>query len=474
MRVRRLGVALCATGLVACLGAGGERPAWEVPPEIGREAPVVSEGHLQRSELDNGVQVLLLEDRRLPRVTVGVTVRRGEASVAPAHAGLADFTAELMERGAGDRDALALAQAVDELGAILSVSASWDEMTVEVSGLSRDLDRLLEILSDVALRPRFDPGEADKTRSESLAALERSRDEPGTVAHRSLAKLLYPGHRFGLPASGTPETVAGFDAALARDFYARVWVPGDAIFFGVGDLDAPALEQRAGARFGAWTGGEPISPGPAPPDPAPAARAVVVVDRPDLEQSRIVLGHEGISRTDPRRIAAALLNTAVGGGAFSSRLTESIRVDAGLTYGVYSALAMRRQPGPFLVSTSTRVPETRRVIDLILAGLERARSDPPRGEELDATRRLLVGGFSLGLETSDAVMGALVDLAVYGLPDDSLDTYRDRVRGTSAEEVAAIARSLLHPERAAIVVVGPAEVLVPQLQGLGPIDVIAP
>jgi zinc protease len=464
-------------GLVAILGCAGappEPPAWEVPPPPGREAPVVRAERLHRSDLDNGMQVLLLEDRRLPRVVVGLSVRRGEASVALDRAGLAPFTAEVMERGAGDRDAVALAEAVDEIGATLSVSAGWDEMSVEVAGLSRDLDRLLEILSDVVLRPRFDPAEAEKARSETLAALERSRDDPSTLAHRSLAQQLYPGHRYGLPSSGTPETVAGLDADAARDYHGDVWVPGDAIFFAVGDFEADVLQERVGAHFGAWSGGDPIGPGAAPPARAPVERSVVIVDRPDLVQSRIVLGHEGLSRTDPDRIAAALLNTAVGGGSFSSRLTDSIRVEAGLTYGVYSALALRRKRGPFLVSTSTRVAETRRVIDMILAILAEARTHPPRGEELDATRRLLVGSFSLGLETSDAVMGSLVNLDVYGLPLDSLDTYRSRIRETSEAKVAEVAKALLHPARTAIVVVGPAELLVSQLEGLGPIEVVEP
>jgi len=111
---------------------------------------------------------------------------------------------------------------------------------------------------------------------------------------------------------------------------------------------------------------------------------------------------------------------------------------------------------------------------MILEVLEGARTNPPAGEELDATRRLLIGGFSLGLETSDAVMGSLVDLDLYGLPDDSLDTYRERIRSTPEAEVARVAQELLHPERTAIVVVGPADFLISQLEGLGPIEVVEP
>jgi predicted Zn-dependent peptidase len=114
------------------------------------------------------------------------------------------------------------------------------------------------------------------------------------------------------------------------------------------------------------------------------------------------------------------------------------------------------------------------VLDLVLAELERARQQPPTGPELEVARALAVGNFALALETSDAVLGALVDLEVYGLPEDALDTYRSRVRATTTADTARAASQLLHPERAAVVLVGPADQLLPQLEGLGPIEVVHP
>jgi len=151
-----------------------------------------------------------------------------------------------------------------------------------------------------------------------------------------------------------------------------------------------------------------------------------------------------------------------------------VRSEAGLTYSVGSGFSLRREPGPFVVSTFTRVPEARRAIDILLVELARARSQPPDEAELAPARTLAVGEFSLGLETSQAVMAALVDLDVYGLPEDGLDTYRGRVRAVSESEIAALAERLLHPDRSAILLVGPAKDLTPQLEGLGPIEVIQP
>jgi zinc protease len=418
--------------------------------------------------------VLVLEDRRLPRVEIGIAARRGAGLVAPGQAGLVQFTAELMERGAGERSALELAAVVDNLGASLSVGAGWDSMVASVSGLSRDLDTFFDVLTDVVRRPRFDADEAERVRDEQLAGLEKAKDDPHLLAARSFQAALYPGHRFGLPIAGTPEAVAQLGPADAVEFHARVFTASNALFFAAGDVEAGDILRRIEASFGDWPTGSVPEPGPAPPAPTPAERRIVLVDRPDLGQARIVVGHEGISRTDPERLAASLMSTVLGGGGFSSRLMTKVRAEAGLTYGISSHFAMRRHPGPFLVSTFTRVSEVRRVVDMVLAELSRVRSDPPSPEEVAKAQTQTTGQFALQLETSAAVAGSLVDLDVYGLPENSLDTFRGRVRALTPEDTARAARNLVHPDRAAILIVGPAEAIVPQLEDLGAVEVVEP
>jgi zinc protease len=379
-----------------------------------------------------------------------------------------------MKRGAGGRDALAFAEYVDEIGASFSVSADWDRLTVRVIGLSRDLDRLFAILADAVLAPRFERAEGERARSEKLAAIERAKDDPGTLASWHASAAVYPGHRFGRPVGGTSESVAGLDAAAAREFHARVALPNEAILYASGEVSAADIVARARAAFGGWRPGPVLDVGPPPPPRAPEAREIVIVNRPDLVQARIVLSHEGIARADADRVATALMNSVIGGGGFSSRLMGILRADEGLTYGVYSHYSLRRQPGPFRVSTFTRVSEVRRALDLLLAGLERGRTEPPTEDELVGARALAIGRFSMGLETSAAVMDGLVDHDVHGLPEDSLDTYRTRVRAVAARDAARAALDHLHPERAAIVLVGPAEQIEPQLADLGPVRIVEP
>jgi zinc protease len=349
-------------------------------------------------------------------------------------------------------------------------------MTVMVSGLSRDLNRLAEVLADVALRPRFAADEGVRARDEQRAALERAKDDPGTLVRWHAARTLYPDHRYGRPLNGTPAAVGTLDSAMAAAFHRSVFVPNNGILFASGDISAEDWMRRAREGFGPeqWPRGTVAEPVPAPPERAPPTRRVVVVDRPDLGQARIVIAQEGIARTDPRRIAADLMNAVLGGSGFSSRLMTSVRAEAGLTYSVGSGFDLRRRPGPFSIATFTRRHEVQRMVGMLLEAAEGIRTNPPSEAELAPAKSYTVGRFGLSLETAEAVMASLVDLDVYDLPENLLDTYRLRVRAVDTTETAAAARDLLHPERAAIVALGPAEIIAPQLESFGLVQVVEP
>ena len=447
-------------------------PIWDQPPPLARDAAVVDPERLHRAELPNGLQVIVLEDRRLPRFDAGIVVPRGAAIEHGEQAGIAALVTEAMERGAGERDALALAGVVDQLGASLSVGSGWDSTIASVGGLSRDRDVLLSVLADVVLRPRFDAPEVERARAEQLAGIERGADDPRTLASRAFADALYAGHRYGVPIEGSAASVAGLDRDDVVAFHAQVFRPSGAIFFASGDVDAAAILARVEADYGDWTGPEIAAPAPAPP--AETARRVVVVDRPDLGQAQVLVGHEGIARSADTRLEVQLMNTVLGSAGFSSRLMGRIRAVEGLTYGIYSTFVQRRQPGPFLVSTSTRVEAVGQMLQSIHEELERMRTEPPSAEELAKVQSLRVGRFALGLESSGAVASALVDLDIHGLPRDSLDTYRGRVRALTPEATAAEAVARIHPERTTIVLVGPAEAIVPQLGPYGDVEVVTP
>ena len=453
----------------------GSRPAWELPPPAPAEGPIVDARSLHRTTLPNGLRILILEDDRLPRVALGIELARGEGSVEPSRAGVAEIATEVMQRGAGERDGLALANIVEEAGASLSISADWDTTGVALAGLSEDQDLFLEILADVTLRPRFDPEEFRKTLDEHQAGLVAAHDDPATLIGWQMLRVLYEGHRYGLPSSGTSESVASLSVEDARRYWVDRFVPRNSIFWAVGDVDAAQLTREIEGLFGGLVDAPIPTNTPRVPAVTPESRRIVVIDKPELGQARIVFAHEGITRTEPKRLQIDLMNDALGGSGFSSRLMKSIRSEAGLTYGVGSGYSLRSVAGPFQVSTFTRVPKVREVVDLIVKEVEGMRGEGAMTEiELAKFISYNVGRFGLSLETSQSVLSSLVDLEVHGLPMDSLDTYRSRIRAITLADVHAAARDHLHPDRAAIIVLGPAKDIVPQLEDLGPVEVWQP
>jgi len=468
-----------ACAIVAALALAGcasirPKPEWDAPPPPIATGPVVPAERLHRTVLENGLAVLILEDHSLPRLTIGVSVRRGAASEPLAEAGAAGMTLDVMKRGAGSRDAFALALAVEQMGASLSAGAGWDSASVGIGGLAEDADALFAILADVVRRPRFDAGEVARARAEQLAAFEREKADPNALAGRAFANALYDGHRFGTSADGTPASVAKMDAALLRRWHARLFTPAQAMIYVVGDLGRDEALARVRAAFGDWPAAPGLELGEAPPATTPPARRVVLVDRPEQQQALLMLGHEGISRRDPERVAVDVMNDILGGGGFLSRLMSKLRADEGLAYGVGSSFLLRWHPGPFVLSTSTRVAEAGRVVDLLLAEMAGMHDAPPTDADVRRIQSFSAGRFVLGLETSAAIAGSLVDLDVYGLPEDALDTYRTRLAAVTRDDVVHAAETRLHPERLVIVAVGPAAALRPQLERFGPVEVFAP
>ena len=472
--VRALGFVLLVSFVMGC-GLFPPRPAWEETPPPPAENEIVSGDSLTRLTLPNGLVLIVLEDDRLPQVALGITLRRGAGSVDPSLAGIAELAGEVMQRGAGERDALALAKAVEDVGASLSISSGWDSTTISISGLSEDRELLFEILEDVALRPRFDEVEFAKAQAEQQAEIVATQDEPAALIRWHSLHLLFDGHRYGRPRSGTAETVSRIDVDLARAYWTDRFVPRNTIFWAVGDLEAAELVSKVRRVFGGLADLPVIPDTPPTPERTPRERRIVIVDKPDLIQARIVVTHEGIGRIEPTRIEVDIMNDALGGSGFSSRLMKTIRSDRGLTYGVGSGFSLRSQPGPFSISTFTRIAKVREVVDLVLEEMQAIRSDRPIGEEeLAKLISYNVGRFGLSLETSGAVLSSLVDLDVHELPANSLDTYRSRVRAVTLNDVARAADLRLHPDRAAIVVLGPAEALVPLLESLGEVEVWQP
>ncbi len=338
--------------------------------------------------------------------------------------------------------------------------------------LRKDLDRALDLFSDIALHPAFRPDEFRREQGLVLASIVASRENPSSIADRCFQSFLYGHHAYGHPTEGTEASVRRLTTADARGFYDRHYGPQGAVLIMIGDVSSDELLARAERAFGGWR-----APAVGPADvPAPArvrGRKVLLVDKPDATQAHIRVGNVAIARTDPRYIPAVVTSAILGGG-FGSRLIDELRVKRSLTYGAWSYFATRRAPGDFRAGTFTKVPTTGQALQLTLDVLRQFTGEGPRPDELARAESLLAGQYPLQLETPNALAGKLAEFTAYGMPVTDLEDYPRRILAVSADDVRQIANAYVALDDAAVVVVGPAAAIAPQLAPIGPFEQATP
>lgn len=432
-----------------------------------------------RSTLASGLTLVEAHVPGRPLLQAQLIVRGdaggGAAYERPELAGVTVLTARALSEGTARRDAVALVEAAERLGAGLSAGAGWDSLSAHVEVPRSRLPAALELLAEMALQPSFPEREVERLREERLNDLKQAMADPRRRVERLFPGVIYADEApYARLAGGSEATVAQLERDALVERHAHLLQPAACTLIVCGDLEGLAVADLVEAAFVAWPEVPPGEPGTGRPLDTPReGRRVVIVDRPAAAQSEIRVGHVGA----PRRIGdfhALAVTNALLGGLFNSRLNRLLREERGYTYGVHSDFDMRRGAGPFGVRCAVETAVTAPAIADIFAELERVRSAPVAPEELDAARDYLVGVFPLRFETSAQVAGALAGLVVQGLPDDELDRYRPAVAAVSAEDVLAAARAHIEPERASIAVVGDAARFREELDaaGYGPLEVV--
>lgn len=445
------------------------------PPEPGLLRSFDFPG-VRRYSLSNGIPLLVAEIRSHPVVTCGLLLlRAGGTMEEEPRAGIAALTASLLESGAGERGAAEIAETIETLGVQVDTELSWDVAHVGLTALRSRVEPAFPILADLIRRPTFPQPEVDRLRAERLAEIAQRRADPRSLANEMAVRFIFPPESpFARPLGGTPRSVRRLTRQDITAFHATHYSPGAATLLVAGDLAGDEARDLAERHFGDWAGSRVEGPTP-PAGPANGTAGIVIVDRPGSVQSEVRVGHIGVPRDTPDYFPLVVLNTILG-GAFSSRLNLNLRERHGFTYGVHSGFSMRRQPGPFLVSTAVQSEVTAAAIREIhreIGGIRDAHVSP---HELEDARNYLAGVFPLRLQTTDGVASRLAELVIHGLPEDYWDAYRSRILEVSAEEVLRVAREHLHPDRLTTLVVGDAAQLQEPLgpEGFGPVRVIDP
>ena len=439
------------------------------PPAPGLLPPFRFPGFLHR-RLDNGLEVLAARASDVPLISLEVVLPAGAHLDPPGREGLATLTAGLVDEGTERRDALEVAAAMERLGGSLFTGADWDVVYLAAGLLARDWREGLALLVELLTQPTFPQREVERLRQQRLAELLRRSRDPSTVADETLARVIYDGTAYGGTLVGTRQSVEGFSREDFTAFFARHYGLDGAAVIAVGDLDPDEILAAVDASLGRLPGGSKAPPPAVDPRPLPGT-VVHVVDRPGAAQTELRLGHAGIARTDPRYAPAVLMNTILG-GKFTSRINLSLRERHGYTYGATSRFFARRGPGPFVVDAAVATESAGVAAREVVHELSRLRDEPVTEVELRETASYLIGVFPYTVQTIGEVTRRLETVAIYGLEDDCFDRYLERLATVTAEEIREVARELLHPDRLAIVAVGPAQELAPQFEAMGNVTVV--
>ncbi len=411
----------------------------------------VSSLDAHREVLPNGIVVLVSERPAIPIVVLRAYMRAGSAFDPADHPGLANLTAELLTRGTARRSGPELDGAIEFVGGSLGANAGRDGVTIGLSVLAKDLPLGLDLFAEVLVEPSFPQAELERKVTEIQAAIRRSGDDPETVAARALATLLYPGHPYAHPVTGTEASVAKLTRAQVAEFYRRHYRPDAAVVAVVGDVKRDEIVKELSTRLGRWPAPPATPPGvpPAPANPPVQARTIIR----DLTQATVYLGRPAVGRAHPDYYPLVVANYILGGGS-ASRLYTRVREEAGLAYWVGSQLSPARYGSSLVVSLQSRTDGVQEAVQLIKAELTRMGKEPVSDQELGLAKAYLTGSFPLRMDTSPELANLLVTVEEFGLGLDYPQRFKDRVQRVSAADILRVARAYLNPATFSALTVG--------------------
>jgi zinc protease len=414
--------------------------------------------------LANGMQVVTVLHHEQPAVSVRLVVRAGAAQDPKGKGGVATLTSALLDQGTTTKSAFQIADTIDFIGGGLGTGALSDHSVVNVVVMKDSFGLAMDLLADVVRNPAFAEDEIERQRQQLLSSLQVSAGDPDYLASVVFDRLVYGFHPYGLPNSGTAESLASITRADLQAFHKRFFVPNNMILAIVGDVTGDEAFGAADRAFGKWERADvPVVKTDEPPQPT---RRVVVIDKPDAVQTEIRVGHLGIPRKH-RDYMAVDLAFKILGGEGANRLHRVLRSERGLTYGASADIKTLKQTGDFMAETDTRTETTGEALRLIFDEYAKLRRDRVNERELADAQAYLAGHFPLTIETPDAIATQVLNTIFYELPLEEIPTYRERVQAVTPDDVQRVARAYISPERLSVVLVGNAAGFVAQLKGLG-------
>lgn len=454
----RMGIGLAFLGtLISCSSANKVSRVFNSSPRFDlRDYEVKT--------LKNGLEVIMIKDESLPSFSLSLMLKSGSASDPNGKSGLTAMVANLLEKGSAKRDATQIADAFGQIGSDFSASVAQDYIVFSAQSLSFQLDTLLNDFAEVLLRPAFSVQEMERLRALTLSKVKNIYDQPDDLADVAFNQFLYQSHPYAKMQLGTVKDLQGLKRRDVIKHYFQQYRPNNAILAVVGRFD-DSIFGKIEAKFGQWQS-RPFEPRPETPFPEVKGLNLQIVDKSDLKQSQIIVGHKGIQRKDTNFLVLRVANLILGGD-LSSRLSVEVRVKRGLTYSISSRFEAKKDFGPFLVSTFTRHDKVGETVSEILRTLKVFRDNGVSEDELERVKALLRGQFPRTLETSEALAFNLSVLRLYGIPDSYLENYLDEIAKITKSQVDQAIQNYIRPEDIKVLVLSPKDKSLGQLKPLG-------
>jgi zinc protease len=419
---------------------------------------IITAKDITRLVLPNGIVLLVRENHATQSVSLRGVIKAGAMYDSDEKAGMADFTADAMERGTKNRSYQAINKELDSLGATLGIGASDESAGFYGRALTEDFDALLAVAGDIVLQPTFPRAEVEKVRGEILTDLEEAKSDTQWVSDYEFHKAMYPaGHPYHRPTEGTAETVAGLTRADLAAFHKMYYRPDTTIIAVVGDITPQQAVDKITRVFGAWHATAPAHPYSIPDVRGTTTALRKTVHLAGKTQADIVLGFPGLSRRSPDFHPANVSNLILGVLGLSGRLGDNVRDKQGLAYYVYSSVRAGNGAGPWLVRAGVNPANIDKAIAGIMVELKHLLQEPVSDGELLEAQDFLTGSLALRLETNDGVASMLLSMETYDLGLDYLERYNGIIRGLTAPALLEATRKYIDLERMVVVVAGPVQ-----------------
>ena len=410
-----------------------------------------------RTVLDNGVTVLAKSTAMIPAVSINLSLRAGSSDDPAGAEGTAWLLSRVIDRGTATRSAADIAEALDGRGISLTVAVTRHLFSLVCTCVSDDLDPVLDLLGEIVMAPSLPATELATRKGEVITAIRQDEDNPGVRATESLMALLYPdGHPYGRRTKGSVAIVEDLTRDRLQALHAARFAPGELTAVVVGDVETSRVAGIADRVFGEW---RRLASPPASLASPPAAtgRRRLVIPMMNKAQADIAYGFTSITRRDPAYDACRIMNNAFGQYAIGGRLGDSIRERQGMAYYVSSSLDANVVEGPLAIRAGVSPANVDRAIASIDEEVARLVRDGLTPRELDESRRYLIGSIPRALETNAAIANFLQAGEFFGLGLDYDARLPDLLAAVTLEDVHGVARRVLSPDRATVVIAGPYE-----------------